>query len=1181
MNSLRELTSSGVFRPRMIGPGFGIPVFLSEAEYYVQEISSEGKVARFVRCDVDSNFIRRSTPLTAKQTVGAAGLYAFESIGGETKIGRREEIKEWLQKLIPTLQAAPFVLSDVAEFLADSKLLAEAHAQCRLVIDQTRKARALSPGQRVRLRFDVGRIGVFTGKVQMLGARRDLRIQFHDRAQWVPEDQIEVVPDDTEHPLEMLRNDRFASITDLQRALAHVRLSGRLAELIYSMETTNTDFYAYQFKPVLKMLNSPGKGILVADEVGLGKTIEAGLIWTEFQSRFDLQRLMVLCPAFLRDEKWQAELKNRFGINAQVCNAEEALTFLKETARSPQESTFALVGSMQGLRPRKAWNIDDEDKMDESSASELARFLREHKYGDPLIDLLIVDEAHYLKNPESKTAQLGRLLRDVSEYVVLLSATPIHLKSDDLYQLLNIVDEDTFDHQGAFDRVLQANAPLVKAKELLTVRMPSRDAILMQLRIALEDPLLRGSRQLSQLIDTFPTADKLGEPDTRSLLIYQLETVNLFGQVVSRTRKREVLEWKVIREPRPEMVPMTLVEQIFYDKVTALVREYCSKLDYAEGFLLVTPQRQMSSSMAAALRNWKLRREVWAESIYEDVGVDSSDVEKPGPLLTAIFREVEALGNWEELRDHDSKFDRLQSELKKLFLGDRKEKVIVFSYFIPTLDYLYDRLTESGINCIVLKGGQLDSKGSIIEAFAQPNGPSVLLSSEVGSEGIDLQFCHIIVNYDLPWNPMRIEQRIGRVDRLGQKSPKVSIWNLLYQGTIDERIYSKLYERLRIFEGALGGLEPVLGDNIQRLTFDLLSSTLTAQQEDEQIEQTAQAIANMRTLEHDLEEEASYLVAYGDYIVNQVNAAKELQRQITGEEIFRYVSAYFRLTYPGCLFEPTEAGRLLFDVSLTQQTKLDLENFIKRHQIRASTSLTRSDPSPVRCWFENKVGVATSQKVEVINQVHPVIRFVNDRIDHDGLILNPAVAIRLDRNELREDSSLDCGDYFFSVHKWSVRGLRDQERLFFTAQGIGSLSSVMETDDAEKLIMTATAKGGDWIGKKAGIDLEKVAETLASSCLELTDRAFDRYVLQLRNMNLDRADVQEKMLDQHFKNQLTKLEETKRKHAYNNRPSLVKATEGRINKLGSRVERRRLEIETRKKIAFSSSLVCVGVIRIE
>jgi len=136
-------------------------------------------------------------------------------------------------------------------------------------------------------------------------------VQFTDGVRWVPESQLEEVRDLRLSPLDMLETRKLGRPVDLRRTLTHVKLSGRLADVIYSMEATNTDFYAYQFKPVVKVLESPSNSILIADEVGLGKTIEAGLIWTELRSRFDMRRLLVLCPAALR-EKWRRELSANY-----------------------------------------------------------------------------------------------------------------------------------------------------------------------------------------------------------------------------------------------------------------------------------------------------------------------------------------------------------------------------------------------------------------------------------------------------------------------------------------------------------------------------------------------------------------------------------------------------------------------------------------------------------------------------------------------------------------------------------------------------------------------------------------------------------------------------------------------------------------------------------------------------
>jgi hypothetical protein len=274
---------------------------------------------------------------------------------------------------------------------------------------------------------DPGRVGVFTGKKAVLSGRAYVQVAFPDQTMQVPVDQIEIVEERGESPIELLRRGRLARPLDLYRTLTHIRLAGRLANFIYSLETTDTDFYAYQFKPVLKLLQSSSTGILIADEVGLGKTIEAGLIWTELRSRFDLQRLLVVCPAMLR-EKWKRELHRRFGVVAKICGADELVEMLAGV-RSGEVRDYALVSSLQGLRPPGDW----EERENPGPRVQLARLLSSSAEESPLIDLLIVDEAHYLKNPETRTFELGSLLRRSAQFAVLLSATPVHLHSDDLF----------------------------------------------------------------------------------------------------------------------------------------------------------------------------------------------------------------------------------------------------------------------------------------------------------------------------------------------------------------------------------------------------------------------------------------------------------------------------------------------------------------------------------------------------------------------------------------------------------------------------------------------------------------------------------------------------------------------------------------------------------------------------
>lgn len=241
-----------------------------------------------------------------------------------------------------------------------------------------------------------------------------------------PEAPLEEVSAEFETLTERFSKGRFVSPDWLRRTLSRLRVTGRLSEMIYSMEATDTDFLAYQFKPVLKLLNSPTDGLLIADEVGLGKTIEAGLIWTELRARFDSKRLLVICPKTLCD-KWQDELKNRFGVEASIVNAEGLLRFLESAQH--KDNAFAAIASMQSLRPPKGWRnaTENESTNGGNERLRLAQLLNEAENGQALFDLLVVGEAMQalVEHPVNTIAELATksksilshsMVRDIHEW---------------------------------------------------------------------------------------------------------------------------------------------------------------------------------------------------------------------------------------------------------------------------------------------------------------------------------------------------------------------------------------------------------------------------------------------------------------------------------------------------------------------------------------------------------------------------------------------------------------------------------------------------------------------------------------------------------------------------------------------------------------------------------------------
>ena len=1034
---------------------------------------------------------------------------------------------------------------------------------------------AFEAGQEVRLKHDPGRVGVATGRTRELGGVRRWQVRFPGGPQYVPADQLEAIGVGGDDSLDLLERGRLGDSGDLRRAVTHARLTGRLADVIYCMDTTGTDFYAHQFKPVVKLMNSGSRGILIADEVGLGKTIEAGLLWTELRTRFDFRRLLVLCPAVLRG-KWQRELRLRFGVDADILGAEDTLERLRQVRGDGGGPGFAIVASLQGLRPDRRW--DDPGEEPERAASRLARFLDHHSEEEPLVDVCVIDEAHYLRNRGTMTSLLGRLVRAVSEYIVLLSATPIHLKSGDLFELLRLVDEHTFDRQQAFDDILEANGPLVRARQLILdgggrPSAETRGGMERTLRGALAHPLLQESRQLRALIEGKVWAEDLTRPDVAARVAERLDRVNLLGHVVTRTRKREVQERRVVRDVTPQKVPLNEDEAAFYENVTNLVRDYCMRRGGHEGFLLTTPQRQMSSCMAAALQSWQQREtpdeedEEWAETDEQD-----------RPLRTALTFRASALGDLDALRRCDSKYRMLRGELGSLFRREPATKVVVFSYFRATLHYLRERLGEDGIRAVTLHGGHAD-KDEIVAGFRDRPDLHVLLSSEVGSEGIDLQFASIVVNYDLPWNPMRVEQRIGRIDRLGQAAEKIYVWNLFYKDTIDDRIHERLFRRLDIFRRALGGLEPVLGDEIRKLTRDLFSGRLTPEEEEDRIEQTALALETRQLEEERLENEAAHLAAYGDYILHQVQAARDLHRSISARDLRSYVTDFFDFHYVGSEFRQSADDPMRFDVSLSVDARHDLAAYLKGERLAERTRLVRDAVHRVPCRFENTAVPDRQGREEVISQYHPLVRFVSERLKAPGALRRPAVAITLAADAV--EGALEPGCYAFSVQHWSVRGLRDMERLWYAAARVGGRTDPLAPSAAERLVVAAVGGGRGWPGARASVDLKAVVETVKDACLAPSENEFERYVQALEAENADRAGVQERVLDEHYRTQEAKLDELLAKYREQGRTRLLPATAGRLRALKARTARRRCEIDDRRGLQYSPpEYVCVGVIEV-
>lgn len=1035
----------------------------------------------------------------------------------------------------------------------------------------------MQAGDKVRLIANPGRVGILSNETGGSASRPKVLVNFLDGTEeWFPLGALEKLERDSENPYQLIQRGRFGRVDDLRGAVTYCRLNGKLANLIYSLNSTNTEFLAYQFKPVLQFLDSPSEGILIADEVGLGKTIEAGLIWTELRARRDAQRLLVVCPAMLC-EKWKRELATRFGMRADIVKAGELLQALKGAERD-SSTDFALIASLQGLRPPKGW--DDEDEPSNTEAARLARHLDDLGVGEPLLDLVVIDEAHYLRNRETQTYRLGELLRPLAQAMVLLTATPIHLRNTDLFNLVRMLDEDAFPSQQAFEWTLSANAPMVALRDQVRQSILTQDEFAASVQQAQSSTLdfYQDSEQLKYLQEHPPDDETLASARGRAELAEQLDRINPLSKVITRTLKRDVQEFRVKREPHVIKTRMSPPEADFYAQVTEKVREFCEVRYGAEGFILTIPQRQMASSMAAACRSWIRGRSSRAEvqEIVYELGeeIDQWGDDSVGPLLSELKRIAAVVGSFNVLAANDGKYRDLVRNLQAYWKTDHGRKVVLFSFFKDTLYYLAERLLADGIESAVLHGSM--DKQEVLDRFEAADGPRILLSSEVASEGVDLQFSSLLINYDLPWNPAKIEQRIGRIDRIGQEQPKVLIWNLLYADTIDERVHDRLLDRLNIFRNALGSMEDTLGQQIGRLTRDLLSHKLTPQQELDRIDQARVALANGKRIQEQVEAQSSHLIAHGDFIQRKVHAANELGRYIRGEDLLAYVRDFF-----GRHFEGTRLLNLnqdeLFRLELSVEARVAFEDFLKAHRLTGRTALLANPPPMLR--FDNQMQ-RTKAGIEVIRQDHPLVRFVGQQIRAKGGETGylPVSAIQVASTDL---TAIQPGIYVYQVVRWSISGAREIERIEYLAKSYPGGAS-LDGDKAEWLVNQAALAGKDWLGAAGSIDTQRAAD-LQDNCLEELEDYFKQYELAQRRENVDRVRMMQASLKRDLARRSTIIEEKIRNYRGSGVPAkmrMIPAEEGKLKKERRRIEQRLEELELKADIQAQSSAVSAGLIRV-
>ncbi|MEH7417687.1 SNF2-related protein [Neobacillus drentensis] len=440
-------------------------------------------------------------------------------------------------------------------------------------------------------------------------------------------------------------------------------------------------------KQVIESMN--GKAIL-ADEVGLGKTIEAGLILKEYMIRGLVKKVLILVPASLVTQ-WAIELNSKFFI--------PAVTQRKSYVWEQCDVVVSSIDTAKRNPHRDIINNLD-------------------------YDLIIIDEAHKLKNNKTKNYEFVQNLK--KKFCLLLTATPIQNRIEEIFNLVSLLKPGHLGSETAFYEKYKRDARSLNDDEHLK---------------------------------------------------------ELVNKVMIRNRRADTgIEWTK-RQVETIPIEFSSAEKDLYDSISMLKSEG----DWAQtsAFSVMTLQREACSSR---------------EAVFYTLKNMLQKKENPTP---AFEEQIEYLIKKVEAVQQNSKAEKALELIQQV-----NDKVIIFTEYRATQMYLQWYLKQHGISSVPFRGGFKRGKKDWMRELFQKHA-QVLIATEAGGEGINLQFCNHIINFDLPWNPMRLEQRIGRIHRLGQEKD-VMIYNFAIKGTVEEHILKLLYEKIHLFEKVIGELDDIL-----------------------------------------------------------------------------------------------------------------------------------------------------------------------------------------------------------------------------------------------------------------------------------------------------------------------------------------------------------------------------------
>ena len=783
--------------------------------------------------------------------------------------------------------------------------------------------------------------------------------------------EVNLLPDcDISDPFERCMSGIFGSYSEYSKKNTTFKIRSSNNNTISSLKASKTLFRAYQFKPLLKFLNSPNRRLLVADEVGLGKTIEAGHIMLELKARRELNHVLIVCPKSLQ-RKWKDELAFKFGLQFKIYESQ------KNLLADMQEHRVAVhaIINYEKIRMKRQKSKDDKKTKDEMPKN-IVEFLSQNDFH---FSLVLCDEAHKMRNRETQTYKGAEIIMSQANAAVFLTATPVMISTENLYNLLHLLDNTRYYNYQIFDNRLQENRPFVDALTDLNHHVPL-PVIAKNLN---EAEIL--TRFFSDEVEIFSHQTTVGKAfaddamyqeiiqmlngednsKNRARLQYLISSMSMMNNIFSRTRKREVTTDMSQAERKPHMrkVVLTEEERIEFDRVIEEYKDDNSYTDYWGEEVL---------TQGGALGLVQKKRQV-ASSVYAYLNTESN-----------LDKGIDEYADYT-----DAKFEELLRIIDEVFRHGTK-KIVIFALFRKTLKYLQIRFKQRGFGTLMIHG-MVENRIDILDEFKNNPNAHILLSSEVGSEGLDMQFCNSMVNYDLPWNPMVVEQRIGRIDRFGQKSPTVNIYNVIVADSIQEDIYIRLLDRIGIFRGTIGDMEAILDAPLERggsvtiqdvynkLEKELYTSRLTEDEKRRKIAEIELAIANEKESIKHLEEGLDNALTNDAYFKDEINRIQNNNAYVTEIELRNYLESAIRQELTTCSLVKVEKD--IYELQLPLSNPRILLNFLTQNQPNGEENATMfrqfrneiEDKQAIRMTFNQQVAYDNS-KLLFMNIYNPIIQ---------------------------------------------------------------------------------------------------------------------------------------------------------------------------------------------------------------